>query len=76
MNNTFEPRNDQTKLDRLERINSYEHSKWHGGVLWLSTEFYKYTNVFILIFLRFLGMMLLKGVDHAKKKPIYHRAFC
>jgi len=42
----------------------------------LSTVFYKYTNVFNLLFLKFLGMIPLKEADHAKEKSIYHRAVC
>jgi hypothetical protein len=46
------------------------------GSDFLSTAFHNYTYVFILLFIKFLGMISLKEVNHAKEEPIYHRTVC
>jgi len=42
----------------------------------LSTAFYNYTNILILLFIKFIGMMFLREADHAKKKSIYYLTVC
>ena len=47
-----------------------------SGKSGLSTAFYKYTNILMLLFIKFLDMISLQEADHAKKKSIYHLAVC